>query len=100
METESTHIYNHTLHDALPICHVERQRLPVTRRSVRENKFRLRVDELADEPRRADPVDLRSRPRQPSLAGKLFRVQALDRKSTRLNSSHSSNSYAVYFLKI
>src|SRR5699024_11468932 len=35
-----------------------------------------------------------------SLRRRLFsRVMALDRKSTRLNSSHVSISYAVFFLK-
>src|SRR5688572_32306425 len=37
--------------------------------------------------------------REPSCAGASLPVCALDRKSTRLNSSHSQISYAVFCLK-
>src|SRR3712207_8822672 len=38
-------------------------------------------------------------PRQPRLGGRLHRLHLLDRKSTRLNSSHANISYAVFCLK-
>src|SRR2546427_11384864 len=72
-DTATTEIYTLSLHDALPIC------------------------ALAAHPaegRRADPAAGRTAsPRTASL-----RVRS-DRKSTRLNSSHSQISYAVFCLK-
>src|SRR2546427_3863971 len=68
-DTATTEIYTLSLHDALPICQA----------------------------RRGDPRHLRGEIRtqrdQPAAA-----VQG-DRKSTRLNSSHSQISYAVFCLK-
>src|SRR5205809_5023494 len=72
-DTSTTEIYTLSLHDALPISRVRLVRIDVnrTRRAV---GFLLRVRPLV-------------RPRQ------------LDRKSTRLNSSHGYISYAVFCLK-
>src|SRR2546430_14401323 len=74
-DTATTEIYTLSLHDALPISGAE----PAHRR-------RARRDDRQDPPGRAGAR--RARPRR-----------HLDRKSTRLNSSHSQISYAVFCLK-
>src|SRR5689334_24414241 len=74
--TAPTEIYTLSLHDALPIwggVHARAEHAGV-RRAVR--------------------VVLR-----PERAGRLRPALGGDRKSTRLNSSHSSSSYAVFCLK-
>src|SRR3712207_7313725 len=79
-DTATTEIYTLSLHDALPICGVLDQRR-VAVQGRREE--RLARHEQHDELRRrgeAAPV-------------------GLDRKSTRLNSSHANISYAVFCLK-
>src|SRR5580698_11257551 len=68
-DTATTEIYTLSLHDALPVWSWSRRR---------ESSFRLRG---------------RSSPMRRATAG--FQ----DRKSTRLNSSHMSISYAVFCLK-
>src|SRR2546430_7989773 len=84
-DTATTEIYTLSLHDALPIC----------RRGPRSR-----------EPRMVAPVPLALRastdgrgdrpcPRDDHRA----RRASTDRKSTRLNSSHSQISYAVFCLK-
>src|SRR2546427_7738418 len=76
-DTATTEIYTLSLHDALPISgsgHV--RRVGVRRRSVLSRSAR--------------------RPRAGDLRGAPARA---DRKSTRLNSSHSQISYAVFCLK-
>src|SRR2546427_2764777 len=76
-DTATTEIYTLSLHDALPICWSPLRR----RRAERScHKFRSQSSLL---PRRVE---------SPSLL-------RLDRKSTRLNSSHSQISYAVFCLK-
>src|SRR5688572_32772052 len=72
MDTATTEIYTLSLHDALPIYH---------------SHERIRHEEqLYDE--------------QSDTARHSVRPTTLqDRKSTRLNSSHSQNSYAVFCLK-
>src|SRR5438876_4916590 len=69
----TTEIYTLSLHDALPI----------SVRDLRGDRGRISRDGRPRDPR------LRSRHRRP----------AADRKSTRLNSSHPSISYAVFCLK-
>src|SRR5207249_11768450 len=73
-DTPTTEIYTLSLHDALPIC--------------------LRFDAVFPD------TDLRGR--QPVAVFHLFvqgHPEGGDRKSTRLNSSHVSISYAVFCLK-
>src|SRR2546430_7858498 len=70
-DTATTEIYTLSLHDALPIS--------VAGRSIRH----------------AVRVDHRPLP----LASMVQALRQLDRKSTRLNSSHSQISYAVFCLK-
>src|SRR2546427_1824741 len=72
-DTATTEIYTLSLHDALPICG--------------EGGARSRGDGPRARRRRGRVVDARR-------AG-----AAQDRKSTRLNSSHSQISYAVFCLK-
>src|SRR2546430_10251920 len=74
-DTATTEIYTLSLHDALPICH----RPPSAHRRGRER------DRLPD----------RERAEQHGHGP----AQLPDRKSTRLNSSHSQISYAVFCLK-
>src|SRR2546430_16957406 len=87
-DTATTEIYTLSLHDALPIL-VEMEREAQT-------KARREVLEMF--------LDLRDRMvRGLETARKsLVRLEGLsprDRKSTRLNSSHSQISYAVFCLK-
>src|SRR5438876_9474230 len=72
-DTATTEIYTLSLHDDLPI-------------------FDLGL--RAEEPCRRDP-----RPSRRARASRDGRGSLLDRKSTRLNSSHPSISYAVFCLK-
>src|SRR3712207_8829295 len=78
-DTATTEIYTLSLHDALPICRCARsgQRHPRPRRDLQ------RPDAL-----------LLTRGRVA-----MARMLDLDRKSTRLNSSHANISYAVFCLK-
>src|SRR2546427_12063709 len=69
-DTATTEIYTLSLHDALPICRPRRQRAGA-----------------GAGPGAGPPPRARGREEQ------------LDRKSTRLNSSHSQISYAVFCLK-
>src|SRR5205085_12617041 len=69
--TPTTEIYTLSLHDALPICSCSARTWP---------RDRLRSPQSSAARRRA---------RRPDA----------DRKSTRLNSSHSQISYAVFCLK-
>src|SRR6266853_5390735 len=70
-DTATTEIYTLSLHDALPIC----ARAPFPRGRKNRRRRILRGD------------------------GARLRDRAADRKSTRLNSSHSQISYAVFCLK-
>src|SRR2546430_7893823 len=74
-DTAPTEIYTLPLHDALPIC---------------ERTFARRPH-----PRAAQRGQLPAPPLGPLVA----RAGGIDRKSTRLNSSHSQISYAVFCLK-
>src|SRR3712207_7335544 len=77
-DTATTEIYTLSLHDALPISADRRGAdhvLPGDRAALHP---------LHRGPRSADPCPCRG---------------ALDRKSTRLNSSHANISYAVFCLK-
>src|SRR2546429_3833168 len=71
-DTATTEIYTLSLHDALPISY-----------GLSTSCFRRRISQAVDEP-------------QPNSA---IRENGLDRKSTRLNSSHGYISYAVFCLK-
>src|SRR2546430_13293471 len=89
-DTATTEIYTLSLHDALPICTVLDRR---------EKTLPLHAAERFD----ARPLEHCCR----DIHGRGQRVGAwaparslrVDRKSTRLNSSHSQISYAVFCLK-
>src|SRR5688572_32326925 len=82
-DTATTNIYPLSLHDALPISH----------RARREGDLRAR---RGDAEAACGGRALRHRG---DAFGEPARARALDRKSTRLNSSHSQSSYAVFCLK-
>src|SRR5690242_21416350 len=79
----TTEIYTLSLHDALPISAGERR----TRSCAAAIPARKRADGAAD---------LHGLSAEPAL---LDQGPRADRKSTRLNSSHMSISYAVFCLK-
>src|SRR5689334_24828557 len=84
--TATTVIYTLSLHDALPILH-QQQVLDVRPRADPD-----RIDVAADDDVHPDAA------LGPEL-DVVVRGDVKDRKSTRLNSSHSSISYAVFCLK-
>src|SRR5688572_32388143 len=77
----TTEIYTLSLHDALPILLLHRHRAALTQ---------LQVVSIGA-PLVAVPLDLQADLR--------VLAEPVDRKSTRLNSSHSQISYAVFCLK-
>src|SRR5688572_32752015 len=90
-DTATTEIYTLSLHDALPIY----------RPDGGEGDHRQHAAQL-----RHERSALRGERRRPDPRADLIRVEddaaprrAADRKSTRLNSSHSQISYAVFCLK-
>src|SRR5436190_23805157 len=86
--TTATEIYALSLHDALPICVLRHQRPRVDhgRDGDRERGAGERVPRTDDAPGE-------------QVHGKDDRADRPDRKSTRLNSSHTVISYAVFCLK-
>src|SRR3712207_6987358 len=90
-DTATTEIYTLSLHDALPISGLWRRRGRRSRRGValslgRRRRPRARAARSA-RARRRDTGEARAAPGR------------VDRKSTRLNSSHANISYAVFCLK-
>src|SRR2546427_7663143 len=84
-DTATTEIYTLSLHDALPILQL----------SLRRQRLRAQARPAAGHaPRDQEPEQL-----QEHAAGHRLRDPLADRKSTRLNSSHSQISYAVFCLK-
>src|SRR3712207_7602809 len=83
-DTATTEIYTLSLHDALPIYH----RLGRRRRHPRPRAHRARGSLRGPRGRAL-----------PDARGLRERRVGLDRKSTRLNSSHANISYAVFCLK-
>src|SRR4051794_41478353 len=74
-DTATTEIYTLSLHDALPISERRRQHHRRVRRCRQPGQLVHRAD------------------------GEAIETERQDRKSTRLNSSHPSISYAVFCLK-
>src|SRR5437588_2224759 len=95
----TTEIYPLSLHDALPISQDRgpRDRSPVAppdRAAAGRQRHRD-----PDRGGRAALAVLREEPRSVLRPARLHREGPLDRKSTRLNSSHTVISYAVFCLK-
>src|SRR5207244_4992563 len=86
-----------SLHDALPISELGEIDLRVSvRERLSESALQRRERSVAPHAvavRRAERIDL------PALGARVPGVAHLDRKSTRLNSSHQIISYAVFCLK-
>src|SRR5437868_11643883 len=91
-------LYTLSLHDALPIWHRQNER----GKHVEVIEGHRQVEEVRGErPDEGGGQALRERP-QPGgcrIAGQGESAADRDRKSTRLNSSHVSISYAVFCLK-
>src|SRR5207245_9381525 len=97
-----TQIYTLSLHDALPICSVMRHVAPRMENEVDVEEVGVR------RPRREQVAAARevvigvvvvepsTRVRSPAFERPAVDDRAGDRKSTRLNSSHGSISYAVF----
>src|SRR2546430_11614680 len=84
----TTEIYTLSLHDALPISLAPQDARGHAHGGVGETR--------AIAQGRAIPVDHRGEGARMRPSGTVLRK---DRKSTRLNSSHSQISYAVFYLK-
>src|SRR5437867_7967554 len=93
--TAPTHIYTLSLHDALPICRVGSRTSASGEPTAHRMQQAARRDEIGDglaSDRPGEPV--------PHLVFvREDRGAHPDRKSTRLNSSHRTISYAVFCLK-
>src|SRR5207249_11238662 len=98
----TTKIYTLSLHDALPICHRgtgrKKKEMPRSLESSAKRP-RISVDVLPQLRRR-----LRLAAAKRDLTVQQYILETIearlqDRKSTRLNSSHVSISYAVFCLK-
>src|SRR5690242_21622634 len=87
MSSSTTMLFTLSLHDALPIFggeHCRARQVPLPDPLPAGERLRAR-----------DALDVR----RGRLAGEHGLVELRDRKSTRLNSSHMSISYAVFCLK-
>src|SRR2546430_8351630 len=91
-DTATTEIYTLSLHDALPICGAHRAVRGEREGRQRRAQLGAGCDRAARSGRR-EPLAVRY-PR----STRRLEIRS-DRKSTRLNSSHSQISYAVFCLK-
>src|SRR3712207_8689183 len=89
-DTATTEIYTLSLHDALPISPSLTIIVPV----YNEEECLLRFCDAMDPFLEQSPM-----PTQVLFVNDGSRDNSLDRKSTRLNSSHANISYAVFCLK-
>src|SRR3712207_7047171 len=87
-DTATTEIYTLSLHDALPIFRDRGSQMTHSHRWSRTSRSQLRSRTNRSKASRNWTID-RSSPKR----------HRLDRKSTRLNSSHANISYAVFCLK-
>src|SRR3712207_7928394 len=94
-DAPTTEIYTLSLHDALPICTHER---PVSRRVI-AHEHATHAPPFGLLPRLPHPLHYPERLQRERLAQDLPH-DLVDRKSTRLNSSHANITYAVFCLKI
>src|SRR5207245_7482810 len=90
-----TQSYPLSLHDALPIFGVQRRKRSLSQRGqLCTDRSQPRVEVEHAEIRRPVGRDAAAR-----IRPRIRRAVERDRKSTRLNSSHGSISYAVFCLK-
>src|SRR5688572_31628491 len=92
-DTATTDLYTLSLHDALPILFADEKQFPELvnpHQMAFDTKGRLWVAAWPSYPH-WKPKD--------AMSDKLIILEDTDRKSTRLNSSHSQISYAVFCLK-
>src|SRR3712207_7150108 len=95
-DTATTEIYTLSLHDALPSLARSCAQTPTGMSAVLGGE----PDEVLAAIERHGLVPAnRNGGGQVVAAGSLEGLEALDRKSTRLNSSHANISYAVFCLK-
>src|SRR5690348_17585192 len=95
-DTATTEIYTLSLHDALPISSRPARATGAGRDTRTRVLLRLEADALQEScPFQRLRLDELPEP----FRGAGLRIEAGDRKSTRLNSSHPSISYAVFCLK-
>src|SRR3712207_8909004 len=92
-DTATTEIYTLSLHDALPILGVA-----FINSRVSEFSLPLPVSRIAASFLQASGVADRASGKDSPLTRTIVSI-SLDRKSTRLNSSHANISYAVFCLK-
>src|SRR5690606_40732716 len=100
-DTAATETYSLSLHDALPILPRER-RHPVM--NCRDHGRGTKRDRAGKAEMMLRNADIESRPHQkPRFLARALRngfgANRIDRKSTRLNSSHVKSSYAVFCSK-
>src|SRR3712207_8458447 len=91
-DTATTEIYTLSLHDALPICLSSREGCGNTVRNVTGDPWAGVCENEVFDPTPYVGAYVRYFVRHPT-------TQLIDRKSTRLNSSHANISYAVFCLK-
>src|SRR5438034_8120974 len=92
IDTATTEIYTLSLHDALPIFSMWTG-IPVFKLTEAESQKLIRMeDELHKRVIGQDAAII-------AVSKAIRRARAGDRKSTRLNSSHTVISYAVFCLK-
>src|SRR3712207_9383481 len=92
-DTATTEIYTLSLHDALPISARAEHRLDETGGGLVVAHAGADLPELEERELLALPVA------EAAVGFERLLGRALDRKSTRLNSSHANISYAVFCLK-
>src|SRR5699024_11962338 len=98
--TATTHRSTPSLHDALPISRGQLVAVVPVELTDRDHRAGLTVRDLQRSVAHLTGLLPEDRAQQPLLRGQLgLPLRGEDRKSTRLNSSHVSISYAVFCLK-
>src|SRR3712207_7886891 len=87
-DTATTEIYTLSLHDALPICILIHQ--PSSGFEGQSTDIEIHAREIIKTRKRVDEIYAKHTGQS---------EERVDRKSTRLNSSHANISYAVFCLK-
>src|SRR5207245_6095285 len=97
-DTPTATTYTLSLHDALPISEASRRLVNVAASTSRGRSAARHSSEFAANPTRAAAVSAAGLTRADAVT-RPRSGRSADRKSTRLNSSHGSISYAVFCLK-